>query len=263
MPELPEVETLCRQLREVIVGRRILSSRVIDPKLGLLPLLAGKRSNRSFGTASRWSGRFRAGCASSPTAHDGAFFWTENDAMPPHARLEISFRAGRLILSDPRRFATVKPWSPPLSSPVPDGLEKLDPEAPGRGGPPPPASRQVLLMDQKAITGIGNIYASEILHGAGIDPIRPAGSLAPAEWKKMASGGAHTAEGRRVPGIFDFRLADLFACHGSISFTCAFTAGRGSPARNAEARFSGSSLRGAAPSSVHNARNKWLVTCGL
>ena len=36
MPELPEVETLCRQLRQIVVDRRIRDFRVIDEKLGKL-----------------------------------------------------------------------------------------------------------------------------------------------------------------------------------------------------------------------------------
>ena len=64
MPELPEIETLCRQLREVIVDRRILSTRVIDPKLRHLPPLAGQVRSIDFAP---WQeddlGSCRTGCA--------------------------------------------------------------------------------------------------------------------------------------------------------------------------------------------------------
>jgi len=232
MPELPEVETLCRQLREVIVGRQILSSRVIDPKLGLLPPLAGKtvQSVVRHGKQMVWtiSGGM---CLVFQLRMTGRFFWMEkNEAMPPHARLELSFRGGRLILSDPRRFATVKPCMPPVPSPVPDGLEKLDPKRLAEA-----ASRRRLpvksfLMDQKAVTGIGNIYASEILHGAGIDPIRPSGSLDPAEWKKIAAVTARIlrkAVECRGSSISDWR--DLFACHGEYQLHLRVYGRKGEP----------------------------------
>ena len=42
-------------------------------------------------------------------------------------------------------------------------------------------------MDQRFVAGIGNIYACEILHMAGIDPHRPAGALRKPEWAKVAA----------------------------------------------------------------------------
>ena len=42
MPELPEVEALCRQLRPVIVGAQITETRIIDPKLGTIEGLEGQ-----------------------------------------------------------------------------------------------------------------------------------------------------------------------------------------------------------------------------
>ena len=70
-------------------------------------------------------------------------------------------------------------------------------------------------MDQKAVAGIGNIYASEILHGAGIDPLRPAGSLEPPEWKKVVAVTARVmkkAVESRGTSISDWQ--DLFASRG-------------------------------------------------
>jgi formamidopyrimidine-DNA glycosylase len=70
-------------------------------------------------------------------------------------------------------------------------------------------------MDQKTVAGIGNIYASEILHEAGIDPMRPACSLAPAEWKKIAALSKRILEKAvksRGTSISDWR--DLYAGHG-------------------------------------------------
>jgi len=46
---------------------------------------------------------------------------------------------------------------------------------------------KAFLLDQKRIAGIGNIYASEILHRARVDPRRRAGAVRPAEWEAIAS----------------------------------------------------------------------------
>jgi len=216
MPELPEVETLCRQLREVIVGRQILSSRVIDPKLGQLPPLAGRTVQTVVRHGKRMIWEISSGmCLVFQLRMTGRFFWMESEAMPPHARLEISFRNGRLILSDPRRFATVQLCSPPAPSPVPDGLEKLEPRRLAEAARRRRLPVKSFLMDQKAVAGIGNIYASEILHAAGIDPTRPAGSLTPAEWKKMAALSTRILEKAvksRGTSISDWR--DLYAGQG-------------------------------------------------
>ncbi|HTZ40692.1 MAG TPA: DNA-formamidopyrimidine glycosylase family protein, partial [Syntrophales bacterium] len=161
MPELPEIETLCRQLRPMIVGRRILSSRVIDPKLQHLPTLAGNsiRSISRHGKRMVWA-LSDGTCLIFQMRMTGRLFWQKGGEIPPHSRLIVSFEGGSLILSDPRRFATVQLCFPPAASPVPDGLGKIDPKSlmeAARGRRLPVKS---FLMDQKAVAGIGNIYAS-------------------------------------------------------------------------------------------------------
>ncbi len=216
MPELPEIETLCRQLQSVILDRCILSSRVIDPKLRHLPPLAGKsvRSISRHGKKMIWA--LSDGlCLIFQMRMTGRLFWLEGKELPSHSRLVISFEGGSLVLSDPRRFATVSLCSPAVASAVPDGLEKLDPKSLAEAARRRRLPVKSFLMDQKAVAGIGNIYASEILHGAGIDPMRPASSLAPAEWKKIAAVAARVlkmAVASRGTSISDWQ--DLFASHG-------------------------------------------------
>ncbi|HET6491047.1 MAG TPA: bifunctional DNA-formamidopyrimidine glycosylase/DNA-(apurinic or apyrimidinic site) lyase [Syntrophales bacterium] len=216
MPELPEIETLCRQLRSVIVGRPILSSRVIDPKLQHLPPLAGKavRSISRHGKKMVWT-LSDGMCLIFQMRMTGRLFWLEGGEIPPHARLVFSFEGGGLVLSDPRRFATVHLCSPPAASTVPDGLEKLDPKRLAEAACRRRLPVKSFLLDQKAVAGIGNIYASEILHKAGINPLRPACGLEPAEWKKVAAVAARvlkTAVDSRGTSISDWQ--DLFAHHG-------------------------------------------------
>jgi formamidopyrimidine-DNA glycosylase len=216
MPELPEIETLCRQLREVIVDRRILSTRVIDPKLQHLPPLAGMsvRSISRHGKKMVWE-LSDGMCLIFQMRMTGRFFWLKGGETPPHARLVFSLEGGRLILSDPRRFATVQLCSPPAASPVPDGLDKLDPKSLAEAARRRRLPVKSFLMDQRAVAGIGNIYASEILHGAGIDPMRPACSLKPVEWKKIAALSTRILEKAvksRGTSISDWQ--DLYAGHG-------------------------------------------------
>jgi formamidopyrimidine-DNA glycosylase len=216
MPELPEIETLCRQLRRVIVNRRILSIRVIDPKLQHLPPLGGMsiRSISRHGKKMVWD-LSDGMCLIFQMRMTGRLFWLEGRQTPRHARLVFSFEGGSLALSDPRRFATVELCSLPAASPVPDGLEKLDPKRLEDAARRRRLPVKSFLMDQKAVAGIGNIYASEILHGAGIDPMRPACSLTLAEWKKIAALSTRIlqkAVKSRGTSISDWQ--DLYAGHG-------------------------------------------------
>jgi formamidopyrimidine-DNA glycosylase len=231
MPELPEIETLCRQLRQVIIDRPILSTRVIDPKLQHLLPLAGKsvRSISRHGKKMIWT--LSDGlCLVFQMRMTGRFFWLEEGETPPHSRLVFSFEGGSLILSDPRRFATVNLCSPPAASPVPDGLGKIDPKSLAEAARRRRLPVKSFLLDQKTVAGIGNIYASEILHGSGVDPMRPACSLEPAEWKKVAAVAARVlkkAVESRGTSISDWQ--DLFASHGEYQHRLRVYGRKGEP----------------------------------
>lgn len=216
MPELPEVETLCRQLRPVIVGRDILSRRVIDRKLAHLPPLEGRtvRSIDRHGKRMIWA-LSDGQCLVFQLRMTGRLFWLEGEELPPHARLVLSFHEGRLVLSDPRRFATVELCRSPAASPVADGLAGLEPKKLAAAACRRRLPVKSFLMDQKAVAGIGNIYASEILYRAGVDPMRPACSLLPSEWKNVASAVCRIlgrAVESRGTSISDWR--DLYAGPG-------------------------------------------------
>jgi formamidopyrimidine-DNA glycosylase len=147
----------------------------------------------------------------------GRLLWqTGGASLPPYTRLVIAFSAGKLLLIDPRRFATFHVRSeavalPPLANPL-EGL---------------PASRlreiagmrrlpvKSFLMDQRLIAGIGNIYACEILHHACIDPRRPSGGLSAGEWRKVEQAAAEIfprAVACRGTTVSDWR--DLFGMSG-------------------------------------------------
>ncbi len=188
MPELPEVETLSRQLQKVVAGKKIKEFKVLDQKLGEIAGLVGKKvlcpcrrgkglqiplnDGRVIGLHLRMTGRL---------------LWREGEAeLLPHTRLRIGFSRGQLDLIDPRRFATLKvqeegaaPLAEPASGdhlPSPLLWEK------GRNRNLPIKS---FLMDQRFITGIGNIYACEILFAARLDPRRKTKELSLTDWQKL------------------------------------------------------------------------------
>lgn len=53
---------------------------------------------------------------------------------------------------------------------------------------------KVALLDQRAVAGIGNLYASEILHLAGVGPERPCRELKPKEWQAIAAAALEVLE---------------------------------------------------------------------
>ncbi len=205
MPELPEVETLCRQLSEIIPGEEILAVDVLDSRLGGAPSLIGERV-ASVRRRGKW---IAIGMESGLTAGlhlrmTGRLLWQEVAApLPAHARLTISFPAGRLVLIDPRRFAVFcalpeDPVLAPLANPL-EGIpaRRFREIAEGRRLPV-----KSFLMDQRFVAGIGNIYACEILFRAAVDPRRPAGGLTAAEWRDVA---------KAIPAV----LTRAVACRGT------------------------------------------------
>jgi formamidopyrimidine-DNA glycosylase len=189
VPELPEVETIARQLAPLVTGRVIKGIRVLDPKLRAVSRsrLAGDRIIRVFRT-----GKQLAIELSGPrwlVIHlrmTGRLTWQQAPVARRHLRLRLRLEGGNLCLHDARRFGTVQ---------VVDEL--VEP-----GGLDPTSRRFTLaalealigsgrqpvkpwLLRQDRLVGLGNIYASEILFEAGIDPRRAVGSLAPAELRRL------------------------------------------------------------------------------
>ncbi len=220
MPELPEVETLCRQLNETLPGEEILAVEVLDPLLGMAEGqgLVGRKIERVYrqgknirietGKAGRHPGisepeKGRGKSKQRPpddrltaALHlrmTGRLFWqTDGAPAPPYTRLVISFAAGRLILIDPRRFATFRSRPSETAPPalVENPLEGLPPHRLKKAAEKRQLPVKSFLMDQRFIAGIGNIYACEILYKAGIDPRRQTGSLSAAEWRKVQKASA-------------------------------------------------------------------------
>ena len=189
MPELPEVETLCRQLRQVIVGTEILQIRTIDPKLGTIKGLQGKQVSAilrhgKFLTIELADSLF----LQFHLRMTGRLLWHNGNALPPHTRLVITFPQGRLFLIDVRRFATVTLCKQGNGLPVGnDSLDDFCPDNLWQMAQQSTLPIKSFLMDQRRIAGIGNIYACEILHQARINPWRMVNSLSHEAWEGIGA----------------------------------------------------------------------------
>ena len=219
MPELPEVETVRRALRPALEGRKVAAARICHPR-------TARRHARSTDVEDRLVGRrvLRLG-------RIGKFLLIELDAdltwvihlgmsgrirlgepgdpTEGHTRFWAEMESGPLVrLIDPRTFGFVAVFT---SGELDDStLAKLGADAweelPSAGWLfERMASRTIavksLLLDQRFVAGLGNIYSDEVLHRAGIHPSRRAGGLSEAEVGRIHSQvGPVLAEGIRRGG---------------------------------------------------------------
>lgn len=202
MPELPEVESLRRILQRSAVGRTI-----VDAAIGAAPLR--RRATPDFAAAirgrriERISRRAKylmielggngvllvhLGMSGSLT-HRGHGF-DDHEFDPRHDHIALMLDDGsRMVFNDPRRFGMVRLVARAALKDIPE-LRGLGPEPLSRGfdaGFLAGMTRgrrgaiKNLLMDQRIVAGIGNIYAAEILFRAGVRPTRRAGRVTLAE----------------------------------------------------------------------------------
>lgn len=201
MPELPEVETIRRQLAPLVEGRRIVGVEILDPRWSR-PLAPGELADALRGR--RVEALTRRGKYLIWGLQDdvhlvqhlrmtGAVL-CEPTPAPEHARVLIDLKPKRrLVIVDPRRFGTgellLGKHALEEFFAVRLGLEPLDERftaahlrrlARGRTAP-----IKAFLLDQRRIAGIGNIYADEALHRAGIHPLRPAGGLSSPQYARL------------------------------------------------------------------------------
>ncbi len=203
MPELPEVETLRRQLEELLPGSEVLGIDVLDKsRIGELENIC----NRRIEEVAR-DGKFlklKLSGGREIVVHlrmTGHLHWFKKDISsktPPfskggprgiskHARLLIEFPHGTVCLIDPRRFATVE-----IRTQDKGQLKILDAyrdSITGKDLQTAAKSRKIpvknFLLDQKTVAGLGNIYVCEILFRAGIDPWKKSCDLTVMEWNRI------------------------------------------------------------------------------
>lgn len=192
MPELPEVETVARQLAPLVSGRRARRLVVFDPKL--LSAAREDLQDRPVREVSRRGKRVAMELGPSGlkvgsqwlAVHlrmSGRLLWTtvSSPSCRPHLRAVLELEGGAVEFVDPRRFGTLA-W---LSDPEEDVLG-LDPmradfteDRLARLLEGSTQSLKAWLLRQDRLVGVGNIYASEILHRARLSPFATGGSLRP------------------------------------------------------------------------------------
>lgn len=192
MPELPEVEYVARQLREALMGARIVRVEVFWPRAvsritpeelaarltGRRVLAVGRRakylvvtldSGESLVIHRRMSGNLRLARA---------------DEAAPYTRVALTLGNGRrLLFTDPRKFGRVTVAAP---EELPGLFRRLGPEPLDSDFTPDALAERLAgrrraikatLLDQTVVAGLGNIYADEALFRARIHPLRSAETL--------------------------------------------------------------------------------------
>lgn len=215
MPELPEVETTVRGLERVLLGRSFTRvearrenlRRAFPPDLGQRltgARVTGLRRRAKYGLIDTdrgdslifhlgMSGRWRIDPAEIDK-HDHLLLETDN--------------GHRLALNDPRRFGSIDlvPTAGQGSFAGFDGMgpepfdltpEELQRRLKGRS-----AAIKLLLLDQRIVAGLGNIYVCEALHRSGINPNRAGGKVSLERLRRL------------VPAIHDV-LHEAIAAGGS------------------------------------------------
>ncbi len=264
MPELPEVETIRRTLTSVLIGQEIQGVEVLLEKAvkpsseQLIRALVGRKivelrrrgkyllllldDDSRVAFHLRMTGRL--------------LFLPKLTPLEKHTTLVLNFTDDHsLRFVDPRKFGTVVLYWP---STPPEGLKKLGPEpletekavvvsslttaAARRKGPV-----KGLLLDQRVIAGLGNIYTDETLFLAGIRPTRSVREITAAEWEKIyqsiltvlelaiehrGTSRRDYVDGRGEPGnhqcylqVYDRKKKPCLVCGSEIQYTR--VAGRG------------------------------------
>lgn len=220
MPELPEVETLCRQLQKKVCSRTILKSETFDEKLTGLPNLKGRVISSVDRIGKTINILFKDGeCLLIHLRMTGRLLWQEPLSRPKHSRWQMTFKDGIVFLIDPRRFATIKFQRHTPQKSQNDLMVCFDKRAFLQKQTKRTINVKSLLMDPKALAGIGNIYACEILHRACISPSRRASSLSREEWNKVfVSARAILKKGVEKRGTSVSDWHDLYGRRGENQF---------------------------------------------
>jgi len=203
MPELPEVETAARQLREWAQGRRLTGARAEKtrvvrggPDAQPLAPLVGHRllSIERLGKWMLLSFDRGAGLLSHLGMTGKWLRRGRNDAPASHTRASLEFEGGVVLdYRDPRLFGRLLAGSteelrrlPTLASLGPDPLSGIDVRAFAATLARTSRSIKEALMDQQTLAGLGNIQVSESLFRALLHPERPAQSLSREEVERLA-----------------------------------------------------------------------------
>src|SRR4051812_27915267 len=200
MPELPEVETVARDLRGLIVGATIVDAATFwDRTLrGITPEdfadgVAGRRIEAVGRRAKQLVVDLSGGAfLAFPVKMTGQLcVVAKGGAEDPYVRLVLTLEDGREIrFRDIRKFGKIGLYLPDAADP----FERIGPEPLGDAFTVRAFRRRLrarkgrlkpLLLDQTFIAGVGNIYADEALWAARLHPLRTARTLRPADERRL------------------------------------------------------------------------------
>lgn len=206
MPELPEVETTRRGLEPHLIGRRVTAVVLRRRDLRwpipreISELLPGQRINAVERRAKYLLLHTQAGSALLHLGMSGMLRILPPDTpVGPHDHVDIvlarSAREGPRVLrfTDPRRFGCLLWQAPGTVHPLlthlgPEPLtDAFDGDVLWRASRGHTAAVKSFLMDNAVVVGVGNIYASESLFAAGIDPRRAAGRVSRERYARLAA----------------------------------------------------------------------------
>lgn len=177
MPELPEVETIRRQLSQKIVGKKLDGKKIVGVRRRAKILIIDFSDGTSLLFHLKLTGQLIFGEVGAPPASSR------------FTRHIFRFNDGsQMVFNDARKFGwwkTVKNTKELEKSFGPDALIITLEDFKNRLSRRPNAKIKPLLMDQKFIAGIGNIYSDEILFKARVRPLRIVKTLTAGEIKKV------------------------------------------------------------------------------
>ena len=215
MPELPEVEITRRGIEPHVAGRRLTALVVRERRLrwpvpaGLARRLAGATLQRVRRRAKYLLFDFAQGSLIVHLGMSGSLRVLEHREQPGiHDHVDLVFGATLLRLRDPRRFGSLL-WQPGAAERhrllAHLGVEPLEEQA-FTGDYLYRATRgrrvaiKQLLTNNAVVVGVGNIYSSEALFRAGINPLEPAGRLSLARCIRLAGAVRETLEAALAAG---------------------------------------------------------------
>jgi formamidopyrimidine-DNA glycosylase len=202
VPELPEVETVTRDLRPLLVGRAVVAVRRTSTHQLRRPWdegWAGRLAGQTI-TAVRRRGKWiivhleSAGCLVVHLGMTGQLVVTPAGAeQATHTHLVFDLDDGRqLRFRDPRRFGSARLFADQAGLDaffVENGLGPepfdLDPKAWRAALAGTQRTLKAVLLDQGVVAGVGNIYADEALFHARLHPARRGGDLTRAEADRL------------------------------------------------------------------------------
>ena len=204
MPELPEVETIARALRQggrggpPLVGRHIQRASLLWPRTLAEPApaeLGARICGQAVVDVGR-RGKFILFQLDPDTLlihlrmSGDLVVEAQSDPVAPHHRLTLDLEGGlRLAFNDPRKFGRAWLVRDPLRILAGLGPEPLDADFTAqelyRRLQSTRRQLKPLLLDQTFIAGLGNIYTDEALHKAGLHPMQAANRVSQPQAERL------------------------------------------------------------------------------